>query len=472
MKHSNSPNALFPNNTEKSKTLTNLHHALQKVKNQTANHKVTPNKDLSTFRQQLNAIDFNQSMQLTAVTSWTIKQLQHGLVQMTHPGYMGLFNPAPTFPAQVANIISNAFNPQNCVWSHAPVAVEIESHVLNHMIARIGMPTTATGHFTSGGSEANATAFVCALHHNNPNYAEDGVTCFTGKPCIYVSKESHLAWLKIAATAGVGRKAIRLIATDGQGQMDAKALQKTIQTDIKSGHIPIMVVATAGTTNAGKIDPINACRKVCDEHQMWLHVDAAWGGALIVSEKYKNRLAGIELADSITIDAHKWFATSMGAGMFFTQHKKVLSSLFSVSTDYMPSNDIEQDLYVNSMLWSRRFIGLPLFMSLATVGWNGYAQHIEHGIDLIAYLAKKLSQKDWQLVNHSDMAIACLLPPENSRLTPGQIVEKIIQKGKQWISVTKFENQSVIRICITNGMTTQKHINDLINNLLESTNND
>ena len=470
MKSKISNNTLFPNNDEKNRILKNLYQSLDKI--QIENKKVTPMHDLAGFRKQLKAMDFNQSNQLSDMVDWTINHLQNGLVQMTHPGYMGLFNPAPTFPAEIANVISTAFNPQNCVWSHAPVAVEIESHVIKQITERLALPESATGHFTSGGSEANATAFVCALHHKNSNFAEEGVISFTGQPCIYVSKESHLAWLKIAATTGVGRKSIRLIATDGHGQMDTKALQKTIDEDIKASKVPVMIVATAGTTNAGKIDPIKPCRKICDEYKLWLHVDAAWGGALLVSDTYKNRLDGIESADSITIDAHKWFATTMGAGMFFTRHKRILSSLFSVSTDYMPSNDIEQDLYVNSMLWSRRFIGLPLFMSLATVGWQGYAQHIEHGIDLINYLSKRLSDKGWRLANHSDMAIACLLPPKDSPLSPSQIVDKIIDRGEQWISVTKFEGHSVIRVCITNGMTTQSHIDALIGNLLEITSHD
>ncbi len=466
MKSKVSNNALFPDKDEKNQVLKKLWQSLDEI--QIENSTVTTMLDLTNFRKQLTAIDFNQSNQLSDMVDWTIQHLQKGLVQMTHPGYMGLFNPAPTFPAEVANIISTAFNPQNCVWSHAPVAVEIESHVIKQITTRLGLTKSATGHFTSGGSEANATAFVCALHHKNSDFAEEGVTSFRGQPCIYVSKESHLAWLKIAVTTGVGRKSIRLIATDGQGRMDTVALRKAIKQDIKARKLPVMVVATAGTTNAGKIDPIISCRKICNEYKLWLHVDAAWGGALLVSDIYKNRLDGIESADSITIDAHKWFATTMGAGMFFTRHKSVLSSLFSVSTDYMPSNDIEQDLYVNSMLWSRRFIGLPLFMSLATVGWQGYAQHIEHGIDLIAYLSEELTTKGWQLVNHSDMAIACLLPPDNSSLSPSQIVAKIVDKGEQWISVTKFEEQSVIRICITNGMTTQNHIDALIKNLLET----
>ncbi|HFC30234.1 MAG TPA: aminotransferase class I/II-fold pyridoxal phosphate-dependent enzyme [Oceanospirillales bacterium] len=465
---STAPNtALFPNNNEKELVIKSLFNSINKAKNHVSNNKVTPKQDLSVFRQQLKSLDFYQSTDLTQVVEWTLSHLQEGLVQITHPGYMGLFNPAPTFPSELAAIISAAFNPQNCVWSHAPVAVEIESHVIKQFIKRIGLPKAATGHFTSGGSEANATAFFCALAHNNSDFTDIGVYAFTGQACIYVSKESHLAWLKIAATSGVGRKSIRLIATDGNGQMDANELAKTIRQDKEKGHKPIMVVATAGTTNAGMIDPIKACRKLCDQYNLWLHVDAAWGGALIVSEPYKDRLQGMQTADSITIDAHKWFATTMGAGMFFTQHKQLLSESFAVSTNYMPSNDVEQDLYVNSMLWSRRFIGLPLFMSLATVSWKGYAQHIQHAIALSKYFTTKIQSHGWQLLNNSVMAIACIKPPDGA-LSPTQIVEKIIAKGEQWISVTKFEDQSVIRVCITNGMTSQADMDGLIDNLIEA----
>lgn len=458
---------LFPNSNHKIKLLHHLISQTEVIKKELLEMDVSPTINLTRFRKQLKKLDFTSSVEIQEITDWTLAQLQKGLVQMTHPGYMGLFNPAPTFPSEIASIISTAFNPQNCVWSHAPVAVEIESHVIKQFIKRMGLPKAATGHFTSGGSEANATAFFCALAHNNSDFTEIGANAFKGQPCIYVSKESHLAWLKIATTSGVGRKSIRLIATDGNGQMDAENLAKTIKRDKEKGHIPMMVVATAGTTNAGMIDPIMACRKLCDLHNLWLHVDAAWGGALIVSEQYKDRLNGMQTADSITIDAHKWFATNMGAGMFFTQHKQLLSESFAVSTDYMPSNDVEQDLYVNSMLWSRRFIGLPLFLSLATVSWKGYAQHIEHAIDLISYFTDKMQKHGWQQANNSAMAIACIKPPDGS-LTPAQIVDKIVAKGEQWISVTKFEDQPVIRVCITNGMTSQSDMDGLIDNLIEA----
>ncbi len=203
-------------------------------------------------------------------------------------------------------------------------------------------------------------------------------------------------------------------------------------------------------------------------NNMWLHVDAAWGGALIASPRERHILEGMERADSITIDAHKWFATTMGAGMYLTPHKSVLEEAFRVSASYMPSQDAERDLYLNSMQWSRRFTGLRLFMALATAGWDGYARHIEHGIDLIDYLSAELAKRGWRRANESRMAVACFTPPESA--DPYRIVDEVIRSGREWISGAILEGQPVVRVCITNGMTRQVHVDGLIRNLCDAVN--
>lgn len=425
---------------------------------------VTPTS-IENFITELRAMKFKKPMELGALLKWTISHMETGAVQMTHPGYLGLFNPAPTFPAEAADRITAALNPQVCVWSHAPAAVEIESHVITQISERLGLPETSTGHFTSGGSEANATAFLCALTRMEPNYATHGARAFSGQPRIYVSRESHLAWLKIAHQNGVGREAVRLVETDGQGRMDTYALELAIQQDQMSGDVPIMIAATAGTTNAGMVDPLQTCANIASSYQLWYHVDAAWGGAIIASERERAVLNGIERADSVTIDAHKWFATTMGAGMFFTAHPSILTDSFRVSTSYMPSNDEAVDLYVNSMMWSRRFIGLRLFLALASAGWEGYAQHIEHGIDLIDYLNTEMTKHGWQVANSSRMAISCLIPPATVG-SAAEVVEQIVAGGTHWISLAKYEHQPVVRACVTNGRTTKSDIDNFIAQLV------
>ncbi|MGI9260702.1 MAG: pyridoxal phosphate-dependent decarboxylase family protein, partial [Woeseiaceae bacterium] len=310
---------------------------------------VTPTLNVELFRRELLSRTFDEPEDLSDLTNWTIAQMEVGLVHMTHPRYFGLFNPAPTFPSVCADRIAASFNPQICVWSHAPAAVEIESHVIEQVARRAGLPHGSGGHFTSGGTEANNTAVVCALTANNPGFGEDGARAYEGQPCIYVSRESHLAWLKIAHQLGIGRRAVRLVGTDGHGRMDADELTNTISADVTAGDVPVMIAATAGTTNAGVVDPLHACADVAESHGLWYHVDAAWGGALIASPKFRPVLDGIERADSITIDAHKWFATTMGAGIYLTRRTSVLNDAFRITTDYMPSNDSSVDLYVNSI---------------------------------------------------------------------------------------------------------------------------
>jgi glutamate/tyrosine decarboxylase-like PLP-dependent enzyme len=176
-----------------------------------------------------------------------------------------------------------------------------------------------------------------------------------------------------------------------------------IDADRALGRVPFMVAATAGTTNAGMIDPLVNIAEIARTAGLWYHVDAAWGGSLIASDKLSGMLAGIEQADSTTIDAHKWFATTMGCGMFLTRHAPVLSSAFQVSTSYMPSNLPHLDPYVTSVQWSRRFLGLRLFLSLAAVGWTGYGEHVERAIELIGLLKEKLLAQGWSIANDSSV---------------------------------------------------------------------
>src|SRR5258708_37780638 len=170
---------------------------------------------------------------------------------------------------------------------------------------------------------------------------------------------------------------------------------------------------------------------------MWLHVDAAWGGAVIASDRMRGTLSGIEAADSVTIDAHKWFATTVGGGMYLTRHPELLSAAFQVSTSYMPSNVGGVDPYVTSVQWSRRFLGLRLFMSLAAAGWAGYAQHVERAVELAEFLGDALTARGWSIVNQSPLAVLCLEPPRDSA-DVRTIVARGLWLGVAWVSTAGF----------------------------------
>ncbi len=457
--------ALFPNRSDKesvdrflTQTLTD---ALERVQAGATN----PTIEMDAFKVELAAYDFAEPRSLNEVCGWTIKSLEHGIVQMGNPRYFGLFNPGSNFPAQCADRISGAFNPQLASSSSSPVPVAIEDHVIQQVAKRAGLLVPASGHFATGGSEANATALICALTHLIPEFSELGVRGARGQPVFYTSAECHIAWLKVAHQTGIGRNALRLIKTDGQGRLDIVALEAAIAEDRARGELPVMIVATAGTTGAGRIDPLAACARLAEREHLWFHVDAAWGGAAIASKRLRPLLAGMELADSITIDAHKWFATTMGCAMFITTNNSVLNRAFHSSTSFMaPAAQSLVDPYLNSIQWSRRFIGLRMFLTLSAAGWEGLARHVERAVDLTRYIGDQLIAHGWKVVNDPSLAVLAALPPPHLG-DARSLVRKVVASGHAWVAPTTTEGVDVVRICVTNGETTIADANALVNAL-------
>ena len=453
--------ALFPSRGDRERLDDVLTRALAEARARVAAGSVTPRIAFDDFRRELAGFDFVCPRDLGQAVAWVIDGLERSVVHLTNPRYFGLFNPAPTFPAECADRIAGAFNPQLATWTTSPVAVEIERHVIAAVLRRMRLPADATGHFTSGGSEANYSALVCALTRADPAFASDGARALRGPPRLYVSRECHVAWFKIAHCAGIGRAAVRLVATDGSGRMDVSDLRAQITADLARHCLPVMVAATAGTTNAGMIDPLEPTATIAREFGLFYHVDAAWGGAVIASDALRGVLAGLELADSATIDAHKWFATTMGCGMFLTRHAELLSAAFQSSASYMPSNIANLDPYVTTLQWSRRFLGLRLFLALAVAGWQGLGRHVERCTALAGEIGRQLTARGWSIVNRSALAVLCVEPPPGAA-DAAAIVQRVLASGEAWVSVATFEGRKVIRICVTHGETTLADVARLV----------
>ena len=458
------PNAnaiLFPQSGERTRIEEWLTRELEQALLAVQTGPVTPTIDMAAFRAELSAYDFDKPQAFQDLLRWIIGHLQHGIVQMTNPRYFGLFNPGPNFPSQCADRIVSLFNPQLASSASSPVPVELERYVINAIAQRADMGEKATGHFATGGSESNYTALLCALTGAHAQFAAEGVRAFSGPVRFYTSRDCHIAWLKVAHQSGVGRTALRLVDTDGHGRMDADALGRAISEDRASGAVPVMIVATAGTTGAGMIDPLHACADIAQRERLWFHVDAAWGGAALASNRLRKILAGIERADSITIDAHKWFATTMGCAMFITRHGSLLSEAFHASTSFMPSSLSGIDPYLNSIQWSRRFLGLRLFLALAAVGWEGLGAHIERSADVVELIKDQLVRLGWTVVNDSALAVLDVIPPAN--LGPVRdLVRRVVASGRAWVAPTTFEGRDVVRICATNGETSMDDVSALI----------
>jgi hypothetical protein len=212
--------------------------------------------------------DFTKPMALDDVTADVEWMMRNWQVQVTHPRYFGLFNPSVTLASVVADTLVAMYNPQLATWRTSPAANEIERHTLSWLTGKFGLPATTRASFTSGGAEANLSAVIVALTRAFPQYGEGGLRSLSASPTIYLTREAHDSFSKIAHLTGIGRGALRMVATDGDLKMDLRDLARQVEEDRRNGLAPVMVVGTAGTTAAGAIDPLADLARFCRSEEL------------------------------------------------------------------------------------------------------------------------------------------------------------------------------------------------------------
>jgi glutamate/tyrosine decarboxylase-like PLP-dependent enzyme len=430
-------------------------------------HPVVPRLDPEAIRADLRAVDFARPLSPIAALDFAAEHLWNDQVHTPHPSYFGLFNPAPTTMGIAADTLTAAFNPQLAAWSHSPFAAEVERYLVRTFGGRFGYPADcADGVFCSGGAEANQTAVLTSLTSLFPTFADRGLRALDGQPTLYVSTESHHSFLKAARTSGLGTDAVRVLPADDHLRLDAAALSAQICADRQRGFLPFLTVATAGTTAAGVVDPIDEVGAVARSEGTWLHVDAAWGGAAALAPELRASLNGIELADSITFDAHKWLSVPMAAGMYLTRHPDILVRTFRTSNTYMPKDAVGLDIvdpFSQSLQWSRRFTGLKVFLSLAVAGWEGYAAVIRRQTAMGDLLRQELRHAGWRIVNETPLPVVCFVDAADSRPEHSEaIVRRVLASGQAWISTARIGGQTAIRACITNYRTGPDEVRGLV----------
>lgn len=440
-----------------------------RIESQIAKGPIVPNVTPEEIRSYLaSRYDFSRPAPLEAIVADVEEMMRRWHVQVTHPRYFGLFNPSVTVASVVADTLVAAFNPQLATWRTSPAANEIERHTLSWLAGRFGLPGDAVANFTSGGAEANLSAVVVALTRAFPEYGERGLRSIAGTPTIYLTGESHHSFNKIAHMTGLGRAALRTVAIDGRLRMDVGDLAKQVATDRGNGHAPFMVVGTAGTTAAGAIDPLPELAAFCRSEGLWLHVDAAWGGAAILSPRLRGYLAGIEAADSITCDAHKWFSVPMGAGMFFCRHAESVRAAFHAETSYMPDTTAGPvlDPYTSTTQWSRRFIGLKLFLALAERGESGYVEMIEHQTRMGDLLRESLKRAGWTIVNASPLPLVCFT---REGVVPSALLKTLYERQIAWMSEVRLGNRTdpVLRACVTSYRTSESDVEQVVEQMTD-----
>lgn len=435
-----------------------LDRELGVVREAIAYGRIYPEVSVDEIRLHLTSrYHFQNPMPLDEVATDVEDMMRKWQVQVTHPRYFGLFNPNVALAAVLAETLVAMYNPQLANWRTSPAANEIERHTLGWLAAKLNLPTESFAIFTSGGSEANLTAIIGALTRAFPEYGECGIRSLDKAPVIYLSAEAHNGYAKLAHIVGIGRRALRTVPTDARLRMDIDALRELIAEDRGNGYAPFMVVGTAGATGTGVIDPLLEIAEVCRDSGLWFHVDAAWGGTAILSPKLKHCLAGIEHADSVTWDAHKWLSVPMGSGMFFCRDRANMTQAFRTSITYMQGEQQGPvfDPLTHSIQWSRRFIGLKLFMMLAERGEQGYAEMIERQAALGDELRNLLASSGWLILNDTPLPLVCFT---RAGLDVPRFLDCVRERQIAWLSPVRVGETIAVRACITNFSTTENDV--------------
>jgi glutamate/tyrosine decarboxylase-like PLP-dependent enzyme len=451
--------------------------------------KVSPPLDPEALRASLTSFDFEQPMPSLDAVRFAAGSLTEFQVHTPHPRYYGLFNPAPTTMGIAADALVAAFNPQLAAWSHSPFAAEVERHLIQQFGVRFGYEESSIdGTFCTGGAEANHTGVLTALTRTFPAFGQSGARGLSGQPTLYVTSDSHDSLRKAARVCGIGADAVRIVPVDSLYRMDLSALSSMIADDKRDGCLPFLLIGTAGTTGSGVVDPLHELADVAWRESLWFHVDAAWGGAAVFAPSVKAAVSGIERADSITFDAHKWLSVPMAAGVFLTRHPQILIDTFETKNAYMPRDASGLNIvdpFSHSLQWSRRFTGLKVFLSLLVAGWSGYREALEQQIRMGNLLRKRLGESGWRIINNTPLPLVCFVPDDHSVLADqppinrpkidrptidrpaiDRIVQHVVRSGEAWISSTILGGRdATIRACITNYRTTESDVEALIETL-------
>jgi glutamate/tyrosine decarboxylase-like PLP-dependent enzyme len=394
-----------------------------------------------------------------------------------HPGFMAYISGAGTVPGAAADLLAAGLNPNTGGWVLSPAASELELHLMRLFARRFGLPDGAGGLMTTGGATSNFSALKVARDTGaGGDVRRNGLG--GARMTMYASTEAHATNLEAADLLGVGERAVRAIPTDPRLRMQVDALEDAIAADRADGMTPFAVVASAGTTGTGAIDPLPEIADVAAREGLWLHVDAAYGGAAMFAPDLAPLLAGIERADSIAFDPHKWLYTPQSSACLLVRDMPALARSFGVEAAY-----VREDAGLSGMgtnigalgpNWSRSFMALKVWLSLAAHGLEAYGRRISHDVELARYIhAETERREDFEPAGEVVLAIACFryvpadLPagPEREpylNLLNERLMTALRMDGRAFPTNADLRGTYVLRSCIANFRTEAEDIDRML----------
>ncbi|MCY4071860.1 MAG: pyridoxal-dependent decarboxylase [Chloroflexi bacterium] len=388
-----------------------------------------------------------------------LEQFEQQVVDTTnhvdHPRFFAYIPLANNFVSVMADALAAGYNVFNAVWLQGPGAAQIERLTVGWLRQIFGFPPEASGTFVSGGSVANLTALAVARHIQLGGEMQGAVA--------YCSDQIHFAISRGLRVLGFAPEQLRMIPSDENYRLSLPMLKEAIAADRALGRRPFCVVATAGTTNTGAVDPLNALSDLCQQESLWLHVDGAYGAPAMLTEKGKCALKGLERADSLALDAHKWLFQPIECGVVLVRERRWLAETFKEQPEYL--KDVEQaseeiNFMYQGIQLTRQFRALKLWMSFKVFGLDAISDAIAVGFEN-AELAERLLRQAgcWEIVTPAQMAIVTFrYKPGNrderlaNRVTH-DLVGRLLDDGFAFASGTQLRDKTVMRMCTNNPRT-------------------
>ena len=400
--------------------------------------------------------------------SQVIEEAAHGILpialSLDHPRCFAFIPSQPTWPGVLADFMVAGFNVNQCTWLISSGPSQLELVVIDWFRRWLGYPESAGGLLTSGGSAANLDAFVAA--REAANHPE--------RPSVYMSDQSHSALVRAARIVGIRPECVRVIPADGRFRIDMDALAEAVAGDRAAGLSPIAVCANAGTSSTGAVDPLEAMADYCEAQDIWLHVDAAHGGFATVTEEGRRLLRGIDRADSIVLDAHKWFFQPYEVGGLLVKDLRTLERAFAVKHDILQDTIWGADhpnFSDRNLQLSRSVRALKIWMSVQTFGMAAFRQAVSHGMDLAHRIEEYIEDSTvLEMLTPATLGIACFrVNPANADLGEDVLEEinrtvlaRVFWEDRAFISSTLLHGTFALRMCVINHSTTWDDVRETL----------
>ncbi len=403
-----------------------------------------------------------EGRQASEVIEQVAREILPLAAQHDHPRFFGFVPVSPTWPSVLADFMAAAWTINQCMWLSSSGPSQIELTVIDWIRQWLGCPDGAGGLFVSGGSEAGVHALVAAREAAGA----------PARQAVYMSDQTHASVARAAATVGVKSEHVRSLPSDGHYRLDVELLARRVAADRAAGLAPIAVCANAGTASTGTVDPLADIADYCAAEGIWLHVDAAYGGFAAVTETGRRVLAGIERADSISLDAHKWFFQSYEAGCLLVKDVQTLERPFALRHDVIQDTvwgSNHPNFADRGLQLTRATRSLKLWMSVQTFGMAAFRRAVLQGLELAGRAERHIrSSPILELLHPASLSIVCF------RVNPGgldegalealnrHVLAKVFWEDHSFISSTTLRETFALRLCIVNYATTWTDVRETL----------